>query len=179
MIGQYTYMNAPEWELSVKKVLIAILIVLIIIAVGIVSLFAIKYPRYQEQVNASIVVENQTQYRLVQKYIAPGTYRYAEYVPPNQTWDYTLVVSNKNTAVLSIEGAGINTSINATLSQYDDLIKVAFNSYVPGKTGEHTFARGDDLFYLKRMSATKQKVIWANLMPVLVDQGIPAEFLKK
>lgn len=172
-------MDAPKWELSIKKLLIAVLILLVIITVGTSALFAMRYSSKQEAVNASVIIENETQYQLVQKYIAPGTYRYTEYVPPNQTWDYKLVVDKKNTAVLSIDGAGVNTAITVTLSRYDDLIKVAFSSYVPGKSGEQTFSLGDDLFYLKRMSAIKQKVIWSKLTPVVVDQGIPADFLKK
>lgn len=179
MIGQFTYMETPKWELSIKKLLIAVLILLVIIAIGIAGIFALRYSSDQEKVNASVIEENENQYQLVQKHIAPGTYRYTEYVPPNQTWDYKFVVSNKNTAVLSVKGAAIDTAINVKLSQYDDLIKVSFASYVPGKLSDVSFVRGDDLFYLKRISATKQKVIWAKLMPVMVDQGVPAEFLKK
>ncbi|MBX4197900.1 hypothetical protein KW782_01045 [Candidatus Parcubacteria bacterium] len=51
MALDYTFMDAPQWEPSIKKILWAVLILLVMTSSVIVALFAIKVPQYQAQVD--------------------------------------------------------------------------------------------------------------------------------
>jgi uncharacterized protein YxeA len=176
MIGDYTYMAAPEWELSMKKVLWVILVLVIIGATIIVSLFAVKYPKYQAQINNAYVEEQHQEARAMTSEMPQGSYLYVEYVPPNQRWDYHLKIEKNNAATLFIEGPSISSNILAHIEYQGGVYQVIFDSYGIGDNNGMQFGKGQILFHLRPQASEKYRIIWDKLQPVLIDPAIKSEF---
>jgi hypothetical protein len=173
----YTYDNEKEWEVSLKKVLWGVLILVAGIAVSIVFLYWLTLPKYQDQINQALEVEQNTNI-LASTEVNNGVYRYREFIPPGQTWDYLLVLDDQGKAKVTIAGLQVDVVMNVQIEVKNGHWLVLFDSYEKAEGGNQSLRPGNVLFSLRPISATRYEVTWQALEPIVIGKDVRAEFIK-